>query len=333
MKTETNVIVIPESSGDNRQDINRRLLTEAGRIAGHLGGALQVLAIGDDGEDPAFLKQCGVSTLYHAQDGSLSRYSPEVFAWAAQSALQKIPFRLLLLAHTDRGSDLAPRIAAYLDTSAVTDCVDVRIKDGMLVYARSLYGGQLEQEMSFAEPGREVATVRHEVLDVGKATPSGGLEVNRISVETSPDTVAVRSLEILPPDHRTVDILYAKRIIGAGAGCGDGELLKLVHELSDLLEGAVGTTRPMVDDGYVLRERMIGQTGKTVVPELYIALGISGSPHHVAGIQGSREILALNTDPRAPIFGVCDSGFVGNLKTVLPGLIDRIKRYRDKGQI
>ena len=335
MKPEKNVIVILESFGDNRQDINRRLLTEGSGIAARLGGRLHVMALGSDAEDRLLLQGHGVSALYLVEGSGLADYSAEAFARAAQSALKDIPFRLLLLAHTDRGSELAPRIASYLDSLAVTDCVDIRIKNEMLVYVRLLYGGQLEQEVFFAEPVREVASIRHEVLDAEKIEPSGhlDLEVIKIGAEAHPGSVRPRTLELVPPDHKTVDILYAKRIIGAGSGCDEPALLELVDELSDLLEGAVGTTRPMVDDGYLSRERMIGQTGKTVAPELYIALGISGSPHHVAGIQGSREILSLNSDPRAPIFGVSDAGYVGDLKTILPKLIDRVKRYRDEGRI
>ncbi len=333
MKPEKNVIVILESFGDNRQDINRRLLTEGSRLAAHLGGRLHAMALGSDTEDRPVLQEYGVSALYLVEGSGIKDYSSDAFAWAAKSALKDIPFRLLLLAHTDRGSELAPRIACHLDTLAVTDCVDIRIKDRKLVYVRLLYGARLEQEVSFAEPRLEVATIRHEVFDAGKAEPGGHLKVIRIGAEPCPGLVTPRTLERVPPDHKTVDVLYAKRIIGVGSGCDEPALLKLADELCALLEGSVGTTRPMVDDGYLPRERLIGQTGKTVVPELYIALGISGSPHHVAGIQGSKEILSLNRDPRAPIFGVSDAGYVCDIKTLLPKLIDRIRRYRDEDPI
>ena len=122
------------------------------------------------------------------------------------------------MAHTDRGSELAPRIACHLDTLAVTDCVDIRIKDRKLVYVRLLYGARLEQEVSFAEPRLEVATIRHEVFDAGKAEPGGHLKVIRIGAEPCPGLVTPRTLERVPPDHKTVDVLYAKRIIGVGWG-------------------------------------------------------------------------------------------------------------------
>jgi electron transfer flavoprotein alpha subunit len=140
--------------------------------------------------------------------------------------------------------------------------------------------------------------------------------------------VRMRSLQLIPPDFKTIDILYAKRIVGVGSGCSD---LSLAEELAQLLEASVGTTRPMVDDGHIPKKRMIGQTGKTVSPGLYMALGISGSPHHVAGIQQSRQILSVNLDPRAPVFGFSDVGFIGDLNSLLPKLIDRIKRHKNEG--
>ena len=145
-----------------------------------------------------------------------------------------------------------------------------------------------------------------------------------------PATVArTRTLELLAPDAGTVDIAYARRIIGAGAGAAG--VRPLVEELAQLLDASIGTTRVMVDDGHMPKSRMIGQTGKSVTPEVYMALGISGSPHHVAGIQQSREILSVNLDQAAPIFGLSDRGFAGDLKELLPRLIERIKRYRDEG--
>ena len=132
----------------------------------------------------------------------------------------------------------------------------------------------------------------------------------------------------MPPDFRTVDIPFARRIVGVGSGASP--LINLSEALALLLEGSIAATRPVVDDGFVPRERMIGQTGKTVSPGLYVALGISGSPHHVAGIQPAGRVLSLNIDAGAPIFGFSDTGFVCDLAGLLPKLIDRINRYRDE---
>lgn len=332
MNSEKDVIVFLEPFGENGDDINQGLLTEGNRIAGLLGGSLGAMIVGSPAGDSHILEDYGVSTLYRIEGERLSSaYSCEVFGWAAKEAIKDVPFRLLLFAHTDRGSELAPCIASYLNTTAVTACVDIRTKDRSLFYVRLVYGGQFEQEVSFSGPAFEVATIMPEVLDKKETGGSKPLRILDVAVEIPDDMISPTTLELIPPDYRTVDILYAKRIIGAGSGCGEPGLLGLVEELAHLLEGSVGTTRPMVDDGYLPKERMIGQTGKTVSPELYVALGISGSPHHTAGIQQSKTILSVNADPRAPIFNMSDTGFVCDLNALLPKLIDFIKRYRDEG--
>jgi electron transfer flavoprotein alpha subunit len=133
----------------------------------------------------------------------------------------------------------------------------------------------------------------------------------------------------MPPDFATVDLRYAQRIVDIGSGCARPGLPEMARELADLLEASIGTTRPMVDDGHWPKTRMIGQTGKTTAPEICITLGVSGSPHHAAGLQKSRVILSVNSDPGAPIFDISDSGFVSDLRAVLPILIERIKQYRE----
>ncbi|MCX5831233.1 MAG: electron transfer flavoprotein subunit alpha/FixB family protein [Deltaproteobacteria bacterium] len=331
MKKERDIIVFFESSGDRREEINQGLLAEGDRIASLLEGSLSVLSIGNLAEDIKDLDQSGVANLYLLEDEGLSAYSGEVFAWAVKVALQDIPFRCLLFAHTDRGGELAPRVASYLGTAAVSDCVDIRVRDQAIFYVRYVYGGQLEQEAYFLEPYHEIATIRPDSLEKRGCSRFVPLKIHHIPIHVPPEIIGPVSLGIIPPDYRTVDITSAKRIIGAGIGCADPELLDFVEELSHLLEGSIGTTRPVVDDGYLPKERMIGQTGKTVSPELYLALGISGSPHHVAGIHEGRKIISVNIDPRAPIFNVSDEGFVCDLRTLLPKLAKRIKQFRDEG--
>jgi len=221
--------------------------------------------------------------------------------------LKNLSFRLFLFGHTDRGAELAPRVALYLNTVAVTDCVDIRIRNEVLVYARLIYGSQFEQEVSLTMSLPEVATIRPEAFDKRESGGSRGISVRTIAVDIPSDFIGPVTLELIPPDYRTVDILYAKRIIGAGFGCGN---LSLVEELSHLLEGAVGTTRPVVDDGHLPRERMIGQTGKTVAPDLYIGLGFQ-DPHTMWRASNRRRRFSPSMWTRVhpflacPMWGLC----------------------------
>jgi electron transfer flavoprotein alpha subunit len=330
MNETQDVVVFLESSGENRRDINEGLLTEGHRIATNLGGGLSAMIVGPLAEDVHLLERYGVATLYHVEGDGLLRYSVEDFAWASARALTELPFRLLLFAQSDRGAELAPRVAFALGRGAVTDCVDIGVRDSVLFYVRSVYGDQLQQEVSYRSPGREIASLRCDVLNEGEPTASGRLQVRSIPVKVPSDLASSAVVEVIPPDYRTVDILFAKRIIGAGSGCADPPLLSLVEKLSLLLQGSIAATRPVVDEGFLPKDRMVGQTGKTVAPEIYLALGISGSPHHVAGIQRSKRILSVNRDRRAPIFSVADVGFACDLRSLLPKLIDRITRYRDE---
>jgi electron transfer flavoprotein alpha subunit len=323
------VIVFLEPPGARGDEINRGILSEGRRVASAIRGALRAVSVGVSPPEPRTLKTFGVSTLYSVESDDFAEYDCGAFSWAALDALRSMSFRLLLFADSDRGSELAPSIAAGLESSAVTDCTEIRIRDDKLVYVRHLYNDQLEQEVSYRDGQREVVAMRVGNLETRSVTIRGPLEVWSITAEISTSLRRARILETLQPDPQTVDIAFARRIVAAGAGCRD--VLSLVEELAGLLDASMGTTRVLVDEGHIPKSRMIGQTGKNVAPEKYMALGVSGSPHHVAGIQQSGEILAVNMDPAAPVFDFADKGFVGDLVHILPRLIERIQRYRNEG--
>jgi electron transfer flavoprotein alpha subunit len=299
------VIVVLESLDERAEAINRGLLAEGSRIANLLGGSLSALI-----EDP-------------------SRHSSHAWAETAKMLLEGAPFRLLLFAHTNKGGELAPLIAQTLNAAAVMDCFDIRFKNKTLYYARYVHGGQFEQEVSFTNPP-EIASLNLESLEARAGFSAAPVPFKKISMRIPATADAKRTIQTISPDFRTIDIRYAKRILDIGAGCDQPELLELAEELSSLLEASIGTTRLVVDNGRIPKIRMIGQTGKAASPELCLALGVSGSPHHIAGIQKSAKIFAVNSDERAPIFGVSDAGFVIDLNSLLPKLICRIKHYRDK---
>lgn len=264
-------------------------------------------------------------------------------AVAAAAAAEPEAAAAVLLADSDLGRRLAPVVAARLDSGAVLGCSDVRVADSGPVFVKPVYGGWLEVEVSPAPGTVPVATLEVAGIEVMASTVSAegdptaaGVSVGTAEVlEVRPRPAGapgVKRLEVLPPDARSVDLVHAKRIVAAGMGTADEQLLGAAAELADLLEGSVGATRPMVDDGRLPKERLIGQTGRTVTPDLYVALGISGSPHHVAGVRKADRIVAVNRDPRAPIFQFADVGYVADLREVLPALVARIKEWRDAGE-
>ena len=302
------VVAVLEIWDERAEVINRGLLAEGSRIAGLLGGSLTAII-----EEP-------------------SRHGSHAWVQAAKALLTSVPFRLLLFAHTDKGGELAPLLAQAFDAAAVLDCFDVRFRNEILYYTRYTHGGQFEQEVSFAGPP-EIVSLSLEYIESFAARENVSalpVQVKKTHMPIPESADAKKTIQIIPPDFRTVDLRHAKRILDIGAGCDEPQLLELAEELSSLLEASVGTTRLVVDNGCVSKNRMIGQTGKETSPGLCLALGVSGSPHHIAGIRRSGTILSVNSDARAPVFAVSDAGFVADLNALLPKLISRIKQYRDK---
>jgi electron transfer flavoprotein alpha subunit len=246
--------------------------------------------------------------------------------------------RILLMVDGDSGRQLAPLVACGLATASLLGCTGVTAKGGAVVFHQPAGGGWFENEVSFAPEVTAVVTLDAGVLaesphvarrDAPAAAGREAMPPVVASLELSvPADPACRRRALLPPDFRTVDLIHAPRVLAAGMGSASPEVLAQVDELAELLEASLGTTRPMVDEGRFAKDRLIGQTGRTVKPELYVSLGVSGSPHHLAGVQAGR-LLAINKDARAPVFQYTDSGYLGDLAAVLPGLIRRIKEWRD----
>ncbi|MBN1628852.1 MAG: electron transfer flavoprotein subunit alpha/FixB family protein [Thermoleophilia bacterium] len=258
----------------------------------------------------------------------------ETLAVAVAEAALRAQAVVVLVADTDLGRQLAPLVARRLGSGAVVGCTDVRVDHGWPVFVKPVYSGWLEQEIAPAAGtitvvALDLAGMAESAAETASGAASKALPSPEVLAVEASQQPRVRSLEVTPPDPASVDLVYATRIVAAGSGGVSPELLAAVDELAALLGGSVGATRPVVDDGYLPKERLIGQTGRTVAPELYMALGVSGSPHHVAGVRAAEKIVAINRDVRAPIFQFADVGYVADLEEVLPALVRRIKEWRD----
>jgi electron transfer flavoprotein alpha subunit len=260
--------------------------------------------------------------------------------------------RVLLLADGDDERRLAALVARKLGTTPLFGCRSAVAGEEVVTYRVPTHGGSLEQDFFFA-PGRlEVATL--DVLTLAASAPSIARTVTTDTITVGPvipDATPVativaakaaagsvvqsetaeagwESLALIAPDFRTVDLVNARRVVAAGMGAAPAELLEQVAQLAELLEASMATTRPMVDEGRLPKDRLVGQTGRTVRPELYLSLGVSGSPHHLAGVQEPGRLLSVDRDPRAPVFQYADQGYLGDLGAVLPGLLRRIEEWR-----
>ena len=316
------LVAVEPGEGTAVVTTGRVLLAEGARLAGKLGVNLRAIT-------------------WNAQ----AKSSLEAIADGLAGAGASLRPRVILLADTDVGRQLAPMVAHRLGSGAVLGCGDVRSerrtacgasdsegavgREESIAFVKLVYGGWLEQEVEVAGGFTAVVALALAGLEPPADSVLSSLPIPEM-LETAPSLGArARHLELVPPDARSVDLVHAKRIVAAGSGGASEKLLATVQELADLLEGSVGATRPVVDDGRLPKERLIGQTGRTVSPELYVALGISGSPHHVAGVRSANRILSINRDTRAPIFQFSDVGYVADLEDVLPALVQRIKEWRD----
>jgi electron transfer flavoprotein alpha subunit len=329
--------VLPEIN-DNAEEISKfslGILSEARYIAEKVDGSVTALVLGDQSPDYSeVFGQYGVTSTYLFKDTALKYFSAEAYSVALLPKIREDKPWLFLMGHTTVGKELAPRLAALLETGLVTNCAKIDLSHPERPkFFRLIYGDQLYQEVTFQTSQTMLVTMDPRVLNIAPASKTSEVKISVMEPKLSPKLIRARHLDFLSADFKTVDVADAEIIASAGMGAATDELLPLVEELAGLIKGAIGTTRLVVDEGKIPKERMIGQTGKVVSPELYLALGISGATHHVGGIQDSGKIVSINRDPKAPIFQNSDVGIAADIKDVLPKLIERIKQARSNGKI
>ena len=332
-----NIWVLPEISPADEEvgKLSLGLLSEARNTAAIIGGTVTALIFTDrPGDISKTLGRQGIPRAYVFQDPLFASFSVEAYASALLPRLRQENPWLFIMGNTPLGRELAPHLAALLETGVVSDCAKIDLaQPEQPKFYRPVYGGQLHQELVFETDKTMLVTMDAKALN--PAPPAAAVKTKTIVIESNfpADIIKTAHIEYLPVDFQTVDVADADTVVSAGLGAATDELYPLVAELASLVEGAVGATRPVVDTGKIPRERMIGQTGKTVSPDFYLALGISGATHHTGGIQESGKIVAVNRDPQAPIFQNADAGVVADLKEVLPRLIARIRKAKADGEI
>jgi electron transfer flavoprotein alpha subunit len=311
------------------------LLSEANKIAQKAGGTVSAIVFSDDSPDySGVFSRYGVAMVYLFQDPLFKKFSVEAYTSALLPRIRKEKPWLFLMLNAPIGRELAPRLAILLEAGIITNCVKIDpSQPEKLLFYRPVYDGQLYQEIVFDTDKTMLVTMDEQALNITPAPKPVKTETVVIEPKLSASLAKIKHIEFLPADFQTVDVAEARTVVSAGMGAVTNDLYPLVQELADLIEGSIGTTRPVVDEGKIPRERMIGQTGKTVSPDLYLALGISGATHHVGGIQESGKIVSINRDPQASIFRNSDTGVAGDLREILPKLIDRIKKARSDGEI
>ena len=278
-----NIWVLPEIN--NAGEIGKAglgLLTEARNIAEKVGGTVTALVFSASAKEiPDIFAQYGAANVIVFQDSIFTKFSVEAYAAALLPRLRLDKPWLFLMGQTAIGRELAPRLSALLETGLVTDCVKIDLSPPEKPkFYRPVYGDQLYQEIAFENDGTMLVTMDTKALNATPAAGTGKVKTTVIESKLNADLIKTRHIEFLSADFQTVNVAEAETIVAAGMGAATDEIYPLVAELAALVEGAIGTTRPVVDGGKIPRERLIGQTGKTVSPDFYLALGISGATHH-----------------------------------------------------
>jgi len=302
-------------------------LSEGRRVADALGSRLHAVLTGSPAPAAAAgLAAQGADSVLLWEDEDLDLYHPEPYAELLQAAATKTGARWLFLAATSLGRDLAARAAARLDAGLASDCTDVKEIGEELRVKRPVYSGKAIATVRLSGfPA--LVTLRPNVFPLVEL-PGRTVDVQRLRLGLDPARIGARTLRIESGEGGELDVSEAPIVVSGGRAMKGPENFSLIRDLAAALGGAVGASRAAVDAGWIGHQHQVGQTGKVVAPNLYVACGISGAIQHLAGMSTSKVIVAINKDPEAPIFKVADYGIVGDLYEILPRLTEEIRRLK-----
>ena len=321
------VWVFAEQREGQLQKVSLELLGEGKKIAEKLGVKLTALLLGNNIEGLAeTLTAHGADEVLVANDPKLEHYTTEAYTKVICDLAEERKPSILFIGATFIGRDLGPRVSARLSTGLTADCtsLDVDVETGDLLATRPAFGGNLMATIACPEHRPQMATVRPGVFSKVE-TASADAKVENVEVKLADSDIRTKVLETVKSKKDIIDISEAKVVVAGGRGVGSKENFELLKELADVLGGTVAGSRAAVEKGWIDPAYQVGQTGKTVKPSIYIACGISGAIQHVAGMQDSDMIIAINKDNSAPIMKVADYGIVGDIKKVIPELIAQAK--------
>ncbi|HJU74340.1 MAG TPA: electron transfer flavoprotein subunit alpha/FixB family protein [Gemmatimonadaceae bacterium] len=326
-----NVLVYAELRGGDLRKIALETVSAARSLADTLGGEVHAVLAGatGSGAHAAALGEHGADVVFHTEHGAFAVYNPEALtALIAERA--RSGYAAVLIGGSARGRDLAPRLAARLGAALLSDVTSLKLDGGALVATHPVYTGKVAVTLRLTR-GDDVAVVSLRPAAFGATPASRSARVEAVPPVGDPADVRVAVSEISSGDGRKLDLAEAPVIVSGGRGLKAPENFKLVEDLAAAFgNAAVGATRAVTDDGWRPHSDQIGQTGRQVSPELYVAVGISGAIQHLAGMRASRCIVAINKDAEAPIFKVADYGIVGDVFEVVPALTAAIRDVRSK---
>jgi electron transfer flavoprotein alpha subunit len=319
-----NILVFAEVRDGKLKRPSLEALSEASRLAKKLGGKVGVALVGEGIRAHAeTLGKYGASTVYVVDSPKLKLYASEAYAKVVVEAQKKLGAGAIFMAATALGRDLAGGVAALLGTSAAADCTGVMIEGGKVLARRPVYAGKAYATIGFKK-SPAILSLRPNVFAAQESGGTAAVEELAVSFDDADFRSAVK--EVAQTAQGKVELTEASTIVTGGRGLQAPENFKIRDELAQVLGAAVGASRAVVDNGWRPHAEQVGQTGKTVAPNLYIAIAVSGAIQHLAGMRTSKVIVAINKDPDAPIFKVATYGIVGDVFEIVPALTQQLKK-------
>lgn len=323
-----NVFVIAEQRDGKIMKVSYELIGKARELANDLGQDVVAVLMGSGVEAVAGdLAKAGADKVIVVDDPMLAEYVTEPYAKATTAVIKANDPEIVLFGASSIGRDLAPRVSARIHTGLTADCTKLEIdpETKLLNMTRPAFGGNIMATILCADHRPQMATVRPGVMQALESCDKVGT-VEKFAVELTPADMNVEICEVVKTDKKSVDITEAKILVAGGRGLGSAEGFAQLKDLANVLGGEVAASRAAVDSGWIEKDLQVGQTGKTVRPDLYVACGISGAIQHAAGMEESEFIVAINKEESAPIFGICDLGIVGDLNKIVPKLTEALKK-------
>ncbi|MBN1850308.1 MAG: electron transfer flavoprotein subunit alpha/FixB family protein [Deltaproteobacteria bacterium] len=321
------VIAIAEQRDGEIRKISYEVVSEARRLADSLGQGVTAIILGAGVKEKAVtLGHYGADKVVVADDPRLQTYTPDAYVTVLEQLVKENDPAILLLGASTQGKDLAARLAARLGVGMAQDCTQFSIENGNLVSIRPIYAGKAYAKLTYQDSYPQMATARPNVMPLNKPDTGKSAQMVDAAFTLDDSVMKTKIVDIIRDESGKVDLTEADKIVSGGRGMKDAEGYKILEELADLIGASVGASRSAVDAGWRPHKDQVGQTGKVVSPNLYIACGISGAIQHLAGMSTSKVIVAINKDPDAPIFQKADYGVVDDLFKVVPALKEELKK-------
>ncbi len=320
-------VFVEQTEGEPAR-VSLELLGKGRELADKLGVVLTAFLLGESVQDTAKeLIFFGADEVIVADHPLLRDYRTELYTDIISEQVMARKPEVLIVGASPIGRDLAPRLSFRLNAGCTADCtgLDIDEESRLFVSTRPAFGGNVMATIICPEHRPQMSTVRPGVMALPEKDDSREGQIIDLELQLDEDACKVKILESVKGASEGVNIQDAERIVAVGMGAGDKETFDMIKELAELLDGEVGATRFAVEAGWVSHDRQIGQTGKTVRPELYVGCGISGAVQHTAGMSASKMIIAINKDPNAEVFKIADYGIVGDVRKVVPAIISELK--------